>query len=124
MWGVDGQPGVLVNVGNEGWTLSDTAQQRNLQFSRLRAMEVGRPLVRVMNAGYSAVIGADVEMRRVQRRGEWNDEIEVVQPTHGVTPFVTAGSDLMAVIGMSLLLLAMLFFRGRCDATISSEVVR
>ena len=115
-------PSVLVNIGNEGWTLSDAARQRNLQVARLRAIETGRPLVRVMNAGYSAVIGPTGKTYRLVKPGQLNERIAVVRPSYGETPFVAAGPDLMAVLDVVLLMLSMVFFRVHRNVTRMHEV--
>lgn len=49
-------PTVLVNVSNIGWFGDSVAIDQHLQISRLRAMELGRPMLRATNTGATAAI--------------------------------------------------------------------
>jgi apolipoprotein N-acyltransferase len=49
-------PTVLVNLSNIGWFGDTVAIDQHLQISRLRAMELGRPMLRATNTGATAAI--------------------------------------------------------------------
>jgi apolipoprotein N-acyltransferase len=49
-------PTVLVNLSNIGWFGDTVAIDQHLIISRLRAMELGRPMLRATNTGATAVI--------------------------------------------------------------------
>ena len=49
-------PTVLVNLSNIAWFGDTTAIDQHLQISRLRAMELGRPMLRATNTGATAAI--------------------------------------------------------------------
>lgn len=49
-------PTVLVNLSNIGWFGDSVAIDQHLQISRLRAIELGRPMLRATNTGATAVI--------------------------------------------------------------------
>lgn len=49
-------PTVLVNLSNIGWFGDTVAIDQHLHISRLRAMELGRPMLRATNTGATAVI--------------------------------------------------------------------
>ena len=51
-------PTVLVNLSNIAWFGDTVAIDQHLQISRLRAMELGRPMLRATNTGATAVIDA------------------------------------------------------------------
>lgn len=49
-------PTVMVNLSNIGWFGDTVAIDQHLQISRLRAMELGRPMLRATNTGATAAI--------------------------------------------------------------------
>lgn len=49
---------VLVNFTNDAWYNDSSAQYQHLVFSQFRALENRRPVLRVTNTGYTAVIDA------------------------------------------------------------------
>jgi len=51
-----GQADILVNISNDAWITGTWAEQQILYISRIRAVETGRPVVRVANRGMHAVI--------------------------------------------------------------------
>jgi apolipoprotein N-acyltransferase len=51
-------PTILVNVSNIAWFGDTVAIDQHLQISRMRALELGRPMVRATNTGASVVIDA------------------------------------------------------------------
>jgi len=110
---LDDGPGVIVNLVNEGWTASEAARRRAVQAARLRALESGRPLVRVANGGYSLVVGADGKVERLfaaERAGSHSIE---VRASAGRTPFAAAGAHVIPVVEVALLLGVMLAARRR-----------
>ena len=53
---------VLVNVSNLAWFGESHALDQHLSIARMRALELGRPMLRATNTGVTAVIGSDGEV--------------------------------------------------------------
>lgn len=78
---------LLVNVSNDAWFGDSIGPHQHLQIARLRAIEAGRPLLRVTSTGITAVIdarGAVVARLPQFEAGVLRAE---VQPLAGLTPF-------------------------------------
>ena len=83
-----GAPTALVNVSNIAWFGDTLAVDQHLNISRMRAMELGRPMLRATNTGATAII--DHQGRVVQQlprftRGSLSGTFE---GRHGLTPYV------------------------------------
>ncbi len=81
-------PTILANVSNIGWFGNTEALPQHLNISRLRALELQRPMLRATNTGVTAVIdhrGHVVQQLPTFTRGVLQG---VVEGRHGVTPFV------------------------------------
>ena len=97
---------VLVNVTNDAWFAGSNGPPQHLQIARMRAAEMGRPMVRAANTGISAnidftgrVFAQTPENVRTRLTGQ-------VTPREGVTPFVrfgetpvVAGSGAVVLLG-------------------------
>ncbi len=85
------EAGVLINPGNLAWFESTWALPQRLQVAQVRALETGRPVLRVTNTGITAHI--DPKGRVVA----WLDSDAegvlhgTVQPVTGLTPFSRYG---------------------------------
>jgi len=80
-------PTVLVNLSNIAWFGDTVAIDQHLQISRLRALELGRPMLRATNTGATAVIDhRGVVTQQLPRliRGRL---VGSVEGRHGLTPF-------------------------------------
>ena len=94
---------VLVNISEDAWFGDSFAPWQHLQISRMRALEVNRPLIRSSNNGLSAlidhlgqVIAIAPKFQSYVLRGE-------IQPMRGITPFVRFGNaPLFILLGLVL----------------------
>jgi apolipoprotein N-acyltransferase len=80
-------PTVLANVSNIGWFGRTVAVDQHLHISRLRSLELQRPMVRATNTGATAVIdhrGVVTAMLAPHTRGVL---VAPVQGREGLTPF-------------------------------------
>jgi apolipoprotein N-acyltransferase len=80
-------PTMLVNLSNIAWFGDSIAIDQHLQISRLRAMELGRPMLRATNTGATAVIDhrgvvSDQLLRVTRGRLE-----ATVEGRTGITPY-------------------------------------
>lgn len=55
-------PTILVNISNIAWFGDTVAINQHLNISRMRALELGRPMLRATNTGATAVINAQGEV--------------------------------------------------------------
>jgi apolipoprotein N-acyltransferase len=83
----DVSPTVLVNLSNIAWFGNTIAIDQHLQISRLRTLELGRPMLRATNTGATALIdhqGVVVDQMERLTRGR----LEVtVEGRTGITPY-------------------------------------
>jgi len=82
----------LVNVTNDAWFADSAAPHQHLAFSRLRAMETGRWMLRTANTGISALITPDGEVAQRTRQFEQAVLRGEVEPRAGVTPYQRWGN--------------------------------
>lgn len=101
--------GVLVNVSNDAWFGDSIAPHQHLQIARMRAIELGRPMIRATNTGISAFIGHEGEI--LQQGAQFREAALTarVQPRRGLTPYAATGN--WPVLGFCLVVLG--FFRLR-----------
>ncbi|NBP10003.1 MAG: apolipoprotein N-acyltransferase [Betaproteobacteria bacterium] len=94
---------VLVNASNLGWFGDSHALHQHLQISRMRSLELQRPMLRATNTGATAAIAADGSL--IARLPTMREEVLVssVQPMQGLTPFAR-----FRLVGTGLLLVLML----------------
>ncbi|MBE0589938.1 MAG: apolipoprotein N-acyltransferase, partial [Hydrogenophaga sp.] len=80
-------PTVLVNLSNIAWFGDSVAIDQHLQISRLRALELGRPMLRATNTGATAVINHRGEVTHQLPRLTRGRLEAVVEGRSGSTPF-------------------------------------
>jgi apolipoprotein N-acyltransferase len=102
------QPTILLNVSNIAWFGDTIALPQHLQISRMRALEVRRPMLRATNTGVTAVIsphGKVLDQLKPYTRGMLS---ATVQGQSGWTPYSLYGNWLVVVLAAALLAGAML----------------
>lgn len=77
----------LINIANEAWTDSSVAHQRSLQLARVRALESGRPLIRVSNRGISVMVDHQGEVQLALPAESPGVAKGELQGRRGLTPF-------------------------------------
>jgi apolipoprotein N-acyltransferase len=103
--------GLIINVSNDAWFGDSIAPHQHLEIARMRALEVERPVIRSTNTGISAFIDARGRLIKTGRQFEAEVMTAAVQPRAGLTPYAASGN--WVIIGLSALLLAVIWARGR-----------
>ncbi len=101
------EAGFLLNVSNDAWFGATLAPHQHLQIARVRALEMGRPMIRATNTGISALI--DAEGRVTARAGLFTREVlrGEVQPQRGHTPAARFGPWPALLLALLLLVPAL-----------------
>jgi len=92
------RPGVLVNVTNDAWFGETFGPYQHFEQARLRAIELGLPLVRAANTGISAVIdpyGRALGRTTLGAQAVLDSALPVALPP---TPFARQGGMIFAVL--------------------------
>jgi apolipoprotein N-acyltransferase len=80
-------PTALVNVSNIAWFGDTLAVDQHLNISRLRAMELGRPMLRATNTGATAIIDHTGRVTDQLPRFTRGSLTGTFEGRHGLTPF-------------------------------------
>jgi apolipoprotein N-acyltransferase len=80
-------PTVMVNVSNIAWFGNTVAIDQHLQISRMRALELGRPMVRATNTGATAIINHRGEVTHSLPRHTRGILMGEVEGRQGLTPY-------------------------------------
>lgn len=96
---------ILINVSNDAWFGETIAPHQHLQVARMRALEVGRSVVRATNNGISAFIGPTGELLETAPQFEFATLTAPVEPRSGLTPYAYWGNWpllvlLLAIVGV------------------------
>jgi len=83
---------MLVNVSEDSWFGDSLAPHQRLQMAQMRAMETGRPMIRVSNNGLSAVIDPRGNILAIAPQFVTMVLTAEVQPMQGATPYVRFGN--------------------------------
>jgi apolipoprotein N-acyltransferase len=80
-------PTVMVNVSNIGWFGNTVAIDQHLHISRMRSLELGRPMVRATNTGATVIINHRGEVTHSLPRHTRGVLTGSVEGRTGITPF-------------------------------------
>ena len=80
-------PTVLVNVSNIGWFGNTVAVDQHLNISRMRALELQRPMLRATNTGATAIIDHRGEVQGMLARFTRGSLVGRYEGRTGLTPF-------------------------------------
>jgi len=111
-----GEPGILANLSNLAWFDDSVALPQFLEISRMRALEVARPMILATNTGPTALIDARgrVTARLAgQKPGVLDGEVQAMA---GRTPFSRLG-DTPTLLAALLAIAALVTFRAGAGPT-------
>lgn len=94
---------LLVNATNNAWYGDSFAPHQHLQISRSRALEAGRPVLRVTTNGISAFIDHKGGLGEQSPQFQQAVITQTVQPRQGATPYVRFGQWPLMVLLLVLL---------------------
>jgi len=80
-------PTVLVNVSNIAWFGNTVAVDQHLNISRLRSMELGRPMLRATNTGATAIIDHRGQVQGLLPRFTRGSLVGSFEGREGLTPY-------------------------------------
>jgi apolipoprotein N-acyltransferase len=83
---------LLVNVSNDSWFGGSHAAGQHLQVARMRALEMGKSLVRATPTGVGALIDSQGQIISATDRFVPQVIIEDVTLRYGITPFMRVGN--------------------------------
>ncbi len=111
-------PTMLVNLSNIGWFGDTVAIDQHLHISRLRALELGRPMLRATNTGATAVIDHRGQVRASFARMQRGYLVAEAEGREGQTPYARWASraGLWPAWGLCLVVLSMAFVARRMRA--------
>jgi apolipoprotein N-acyltransferase len=95
---------ILINVSNDAWFGDSIAPHQHLEIARMRAVEVGRPVVRATNTGISTFISADGILGANVAQFVADAVTEDIVPHQGLTPYARSGN--VPSIALVLLIVA------------------
>lgn len=85
------QAGVILNPSNLAWFDESAAIAQRLQIVRVRALEIGRPILRSANTGVTAHIDHTGEVKAAAPERRLTALSGMVQPMQGRTPYAALG---------------------------------
>ncbi|MFC0180628.1 apolipoprotein N-acyltransferase [Thorsellia kenyensis] len=101
----------IVTISNDAWFGRSIGPWQHLQMAQMRAVELGRPVIRATNNGVTAFISADGRILSQLSQFEDGTLTEKIMPTHGVTFFALYGHFINWFIVLFMLLVGLLVNR-------------
>ena len=104
---------ILINVSNIAWFGGSHALPQHLQISRMRTLELGRPMLRATNTGVTAAIDHQARvLAELPILVEGALDVSV-QGTVGTTPYVRLGNLAILLLCLSFLTISWVHSRSR-----------
>jgi apolipoprotein N-acyltransferase len=104
---------MLINVTNDAWYGRSIAAWQHNRIATMRALEIGRPMLRATNTGITSAIGHD---GHVLAQLPWYTRgvLEVtIEGRGGATPYQSIGDALALGLSLAVLVIAIVIARRR-----------
>lgn len=95
----------ILTVSNDTWFGDSIGPDQHLQIARIRARELGKPVIRATNDGWTAFIDARGQVQSALPRFADDVLIDTVVPATTVTPYASAGEAPLVLLLVILLTL-------------------
>lgn len=112
----DARRGLLINLTNDAWFGSTQGRAQHFQQARVRAVETGRPMLRLANGGISAAIDARGRVVDALDVGKEGHLRATLVPTLGITTYQRFGDILPLACLVAVLVEVLLRLRRRITA--------
>ncbi|MGQ0285731.1 apolipoprotein N-acyltransferase [Pasteurellaceae bacterium 22721_9_1] len=100
----------ILTVSNDAWFGDSQGPWQHFQMARMRALELGKPVIRATNTGVSAFINAQGEIIAQAPQFEQTTLTQKIAPTEGKTPYAVLGDKPLYLLIVIFLLLRTIHF--------------
>lgn len=101
----------LLTITNDAWFGSSIGPWQHFQMARMRALELGKPLLRAANTGITAIVDANGKVAHQLPQFTADVLTATIEPTKGDTPFKQFGSWLIYGVSILCFVLGLAFRR-------------
>ena len=95
----------LLTISNDAWFGDSIGPWQHLQMARMRALELGKPLIRATNTGISVFVDAQGKVLAQAQQFIETTLTHKIAPAEGKTPYSALGN--MPLYALSLLFLVL-----------------